>query len=284
MKELFIDIERACLELGTAPLLITGLLATGIGLFLWLGGARYVWFVVGLLGASIGAALGCLVSGWFNVDMIISISAGSIICSMVSIFMQNIIIILIAIVIFSMVFGSGYLGYSVNNQSLGERIDQRITLDKLKNTTEKIDKIASDNDNRIEKITESIKINETNEGKLGRFIEKIKKTFNDFIPEITPRRGKLAIICIAGAIAGLILAQLLKIIIMALCCSIVGTTTVIGGVLLLVMAEGTEAISVISNRPKFFPSLFIIMTIFGWLVQIIITRPQTKKSNSDDED
>ena len=54
MGDLLLRLEEACLGLGTLQLVLPGLAAAAVGLFLWLAGARYAWIVVGLLGAIAG--------------------------------------------------------------------------------------------------------------------------------------------------------------------------------------------------------------------------------------
>ena len=75
----------------------------------------------------------------------------------------------------------------------------------------------------------------------------------------------------------MVLAWLVKRIVMALCCSIVGTTSTIAGVQLSLMAKGISMISALQNRPKVLPAIVVGMIAFGFVIQLFVAGPRKKK-------
>ena len=63
---------------------------------------------------------------------------------------------------------------------------------------------------------------------------------------------------------------------MALCCSIVGTTSIIIGVMLLITAKGNLPFTAIQDKGNFLTILFVAMVLVGWIVQLFIGRPKKK--------
>jgi hypothetical protein len=58
--ELLLRTETLFLGLPAHVLLLVGVVALGVGLVFWLGGARHSAIITGLLGAVVGAAVGLL--------------------------------------------------------------------------------------------------------------------------------------------------------------------------------------------------------------------------------
>ena len=287
MYDFLIKIEQICLEFGSGSLLLVGLLSIVVGLFLWLGGGRYCRQVVGLLGAGIGVIAGYLVSQWFGLPTAASIAVGAVIFAFVAALMQNVIIIMVAIVIFASVCGTGYVGFLLKDPAGHDETGnyEQNMMDAEDDATAVADDSAEPDS--PESLTESgggydnpLAVT----GKLNIFLGKLKMAFDEILPTVSNNRGKILLWCVAGAVVGLILAQLLKIIIMALCCSIIGTTGVIVGVMLVMMGKGVGVVPAMEARPNFLPSLFLTMAVIGWLVQIFLVRSAGKKAADDEKD
>ena len=276
MNDIFLRIEQACQTADSTALLIAGLIATVMGLFLWLGGVRYSWAVAGMLGTGIGIALGSIISYYFTSPPIVSMAVGGIIGAIGAILMQQLIIILIAIVIFSSMGGTGYLTYILDKTGLQQHSEQRQAQDEGSQ-----DRLFSDPGTAgeiAEKIRNEVGIGEISDAALAAegFWSKIKGLISDIKPAAVDNGGMLLLFCVGGAIIGLVLAQLLKWIIMALCCSIVGATSTIVGVMLLIAAKGNLPFSAVQDKENFLPTIFGVMIIIGWIVQLFIGKPKKK--------
>jgi hypothetical protein len=71
----------------------------------------------------------------------------------------------------------------------------------------------------------------------------------------------------------------------ALCCSIVGTTAILAGMLALLLAKGTEVFTALETKPHTLPSLYLAMILFGLLVQLLLAgSPKTKTVETTQED
>ena len=111
MDNLLIRLEQAALQMDSFSLFIPALAAIIMGLFLWLGGSRYAGFVIGLLGASLGAFIGLIIAKWFETDTLITVAIATIFLALVAILLKNTVIILLATIIFAAICGSTYLSY-----------------------------------------------------------------------------------------------------------------------------------------------------------------------------
>jgi len=256
-----------------------------LGLFLWLGGSRYSRLVAGLLGAVLGGLAGIMVSQWFGLQSILSIAVGGAVGSLLAVFLHRIVIFLLAIIIFALVGGSGYLGHAVNTPLWHDTLEQ---------TREKVNDFSSKTLN-----TESLSYAERNYlGWLAKqqnqadtldhreqspSTDKLKSVWAELRYLMETHSTMLIVYALLGAAVGWLLARLLKIFVMALCCSIVGTTATIAGVMLLLLGKQINLLYVLQSRPRVLPIIFISMIIFGWLTQLVLARPSKKKIKENED-
>jgi hypothetical protein len=109
MYELLLRTETLLAGLATPVLAAVGLGALVVGLVLWLGGRRYSAVIIGLLGAVVGSACGLLVSQQFSVNPWLGMIAGAAVLGGLSILLKNVLIVVLAVLVFSAVSGAGYL-------------------------------------------------------------------------------------------------------------------------------------------------------------------------------
>lgn len=74
----------------------------------------------------------------------------------------------------------------------------------------------------------------------------------------------------------------------ALCCALLGTILVFAGMILLLLHKGAAPVSYISSRTAFFAAVFVAMTAFGTVEQLLFCQPaipqrRTKKHQTADE-
>lgn len=279
MIELLLRLQEACLQLETWHLVGPGLGLIVLGLFLWLGGVRYAFLVVGLFGAALGAALGLLVGHWFGVEPALAVAGGAAIMTILSLLLQNLVIIGLAIVLFAVVGGFTYLGYTLENQESTDPAGQ--TESNLTNANpSSIDvEVLVDYESRHLR-SSALPSDDTHSGGM-RKLDRIRAE----LTELASANQKMLILWAGvGAILGLFLGYLLKKVMMAISCSIIGSAGAISGMLLLLLAKGTPVISTLQDRPKLLPSIFIVMVLFGGLVQLILAGAKKIETATEDED
>ena len=279
MIELLLRIQEACLQLERWHLVGPGLGLIVLGLFLWLGGVRYAFLVVGLFGATLGAAAGLLVSHWFEVETAVAVAGGAAIMTILALLLKNLVIIGLAIALFAVVGGFTYLGYTLDQQESSDRIGQTETdLTDAESSAIDVEALVRYESEHLR--SAALGGDDTPSGGI-RKLDRIREE----LTELASVNQKMLILCAAGgAILGLFLGYLLKKVMMAISCSIIGSTGAIVGMLMLFLAKGTPVISSLQERPKLLPSIFIVMVLFGFLVQLILAGAKKIENVTEDED
>ena len=273
-------------------MVMPAVLAIGLGLFLWLGGARYAGIVLGCFAAAVGAITGYHASSWLDTKPLWTTIIAAVGCTIIAVILKRAVIILLAVVIFATAAGSTYLNFSLPELDLksAPQDDYENYGETTPGVTEETDGLdyqsdySAQADRQIPPDASSIAemaISPDEKHKIA--IEKIKDLFERLRQTISEKRSSLILWTALGAAVGLLLAYVLQKIIMALCCSIVGATTTIAGTLAIIMAKQHPVISSLQDRPKVFPIIFITMIVFGWLVQLLLTKPAKEKTPQKDE-
>ena len=292
MNEQLLKIERILLESPSGYVFLAGLALFIMGLFLWIGGLKYLKLVSGMLGGATGAIFGSILAATFNMHTAGTVAISAAIFAIGAVLLQQLIILLVATIIFGLIFGGGYMEYAIgkgpaptsSTQTETMHYDNQQGYQQSDNSSFQADNPfghmqqfgqTAENLNRAGHIAAET-------GKYaGTFFEKIKAVFSELTPTMSNNAGYLILWCVLGAIIGLVLAQLLKTIVMALCCSIVGATGVVAGVIISIIAKGTDAWTILQGHGRVMTMVFLSMVIFGWLFQIL-TRRSTKKTPQGD--
>lgn len=279
MQEILVRIEGLCLELPPTILLVTGIIATLVGLFLWLGGNYYSGFIVGFLGAALGALGGLMVSRLIGVAYAWGALIGAAAMGMLAMHLKNIVIIVLAVLIFAVSSGTGYLSYAWNKATvIGENAQDRlkvITSPYESSMTPDESRVATESGISDDLEDREIDIDATE--KTGSFLGKLKVIISDAWADTSSNRWPLVFWALVGGIAGLLLVWFIKKIVMALCCSIVGSTVTIAGIQTLLMVKGIAMIQALQGRPKVLPAIFIGMILLGWMTQVFLVTHKTKR-------
>lgn len=279
MQEILVKIEGLCLELPPTTLLITGIIATLVGLFLWLGGNYYSGFIVGFLGAAIGSLGGLIVSRLIGVAYVWGALIGAGVLCLLAMYLKNIVIIILAVLIFAVSSGTGYLSYAWNKATvIGENAQERLKV------------ITSIDESPITPVESRVatepgisdgfwgrKIDIDATEKTGSFLGKFKVIISDAWAAASSNRWALVFWALAGGIAGLLLVWFVKKIVMALCCSIVGSTVTIAGIQTLLMVKGIAMMQSLQGRPKVLPAIFMGMVLLGWMTQVFLVTHKAKR-------
>jgi len=330
MNDLLLKLEEIAHAMPPGPLLLSGIIAILLGLFLWLGGARFCWMVVGLLGGAAGTCVGLWVSNWFELQAPVCMIVAATVFALGAILIQHAIIVVLATIIFATICGGGYVGYLMetakpllpessssqqnltnggdsSEQALQDKIDQGQKIyEGVRKVRQKVAQVTAGQPQPDASVQASPDLPEQSPGQASeqspeqstdgsRFdlprsqdaAASVQQLYEQLSPYLTGRHGQLFLWCVVGGIVGLILAHLLKTVIMALCCSVVGSAATIAGVILLLMIKGTAVTAAVADKPKFLPALFLIMVVFGWIVQLFLSasfkRNASRQSESQEE-
>ncbi len=279
MQEILVRIEGLCLELPPTILLITGIIAILVGLFLWLGGNYYSGFIVGFLGAALGSLGGLMVSRLIGVAYAWGALIGAAAMGLLAMHLKNIVIIILAVLIFAVSSGTGYLSYAWNKATvIGENAQDRlkvITSPYESSITPVESRVATESGISDDFGDREIDIDATK--KTDSFLGKLKVIISDAWANTSSNRWPLVFWALAGGIAGLLLVWFIKKIVMALCCSIVGSTVTIAGIQTLLMVKGIAMIQALQGRPKVLPAIFIGMILLGWMTQVFLVTHKAKR-------
>lgn len=277
MIEFLLRVEEACLQLATWHLVVPGICLIVLGLFLWLGGVRYAFLVAGLFGAALGGLLGLLASRWFGLEMSLAVAGGAVIMTILSLLLQNLVVIGLAIVLFSAVGGFSYLAYSLDQKGASGSADSSLR-DSLPSVSD-VEALVRHESESLRETSGSEEDSTASEG-----VRKLIR-IRDEISELASTNRTMVIVCaVGGAFLGLLLGYFLKKLMMAISCSIIGSSGAILGMGMLLLAKGSPVISTLQERPKLLPTLFIVMLIIGCMAQLILAGAKKMETTTEDED
>jgi hypothetical protein len=273
MYELLLRTETLFLGLNTPVLLAIGIPALVVGLILWLGGTRHSTAITGVLGAVVGSAAGLLVSQWLNLHPWLSMLVGAAVLAGASILLRNILILVLAVLVFSAVSGAGYLAVvldrAVPQARPTARAEQRMAVQYFS---------GMDSTQRLDYMSDISQEGET-------FGDRLKALLDDTWEAIRPY-GWMAILAIAiGAVVGLLLVWFIAKIIIAVAYSIVGTAVIFLGVQAALLGAGFAAVSALEHRRLLLPIAFLTMVAIGWVWQLFHSgrKPAKEAQTEPDE-
>ena len=282
MQEMIVTLQDACLNLTWTTLFVPGIIAAATGLFLWLGGMRYSSLVLTLIGAAAGASLGLMASQWFSLQPAIPALIGAIGLGLIALLLQQTVILVLAACICATVGGATYLSYNMTTPQQQELVGQ------LRNSVAAPSELAdqdSPSGSYIRRLRELAATRDSEGASLhDKAIARLKELLAEIELSASSNRGTLILWIVLGAGIGLILAFVLKKIVMALCCSIVGTTAVLLGVSAMLLSKQTPVLTGFASQPRLLPILFLSMVAFGWLVQLLLARPSKAAAEDSEEE
>jgi hypothetical protein len=271
MYELLLRTETLLAGLTTPVLAAVGIGAILVGFVLWLGGTRYGAVIIGLLGAVVGSAAGLLVGPQFDVNPSLAMIVGAAVLGGLSLLLRNVLILVLAVVVFSAVSGAGYLA---------------VVLDRAIPQTQAVDQNEPRQTVRhfsgmglAERRTYMNDINP----EAQTFGDRLKALLTNTWQAAGPHGWALALAVLAGAVAGILLVWFLAKIVIALAYSLVGTATIFLGAQAALLATGVPVVSDLVSRRGALPVTFLVMTVVGWLWQLFFARPKKPGTAPDKE-
>jgi len=265
MYELLLRTETLFWGLSWLVLLIIGIVALGVGFVLWLGGTRHSAVIIGLLGAVVGSALGLLVSQGLKLNPWLSMVVGAAVLAGLSILLRNILILVLAVLVFAAFSGGGYLAVVLDRavpQARPETRTQQSYFIQSFSAMDQAGRLAYMNEISSEKQT---------------FGERLKALLANTGEAIRPHIWKVALAALAGAAIGIVLVWFVAKIVIGLAYSIVGTAAIFLGVQAGLLAGSYAAISSLASHRGALPIAFSIMIAVGWLWQLFSSRHGARK-------
>ncbi len=267
MYELLIRIETLCLDAQPLVLLGVGAVMTVLGLLLWLGGSYFSSIIIGVLGASVGAFCGLLISQWFNLNPLLSMIIGAAILCIAAVIFRNVIIIVLAAMVFALAAGTAY-----SSMVLGSPPQQQET---------EVFHAQFSSFSQMDPTMRRAYVDEIAEEDAG-FFEKLKTLLGDALKIMSPYKWKLLLSVLLGGIGGLLLFRLLKRLVLALCYSGVGALLVLVGVESLLVTVDFQMCSSLQEHRHVLTIIFFSMVGVGTIFQLIVKRsPKPSEVEAD---
>jgi tetrahydromethanopterin S-methyltransferase subunit G len=277
MFELLLRFETLFSTLSMPVLLGTGSGMLVVGVILWLFGQRYGAVIIGLIGAAWGTVCGRLVGQRLGFHQYWSMGIGALILTIVTILLRNAIILMLAVSIFAMISGAGYVsmqldtmiqasGADPNTPSVhGSELSSQSPAKSFTNMLSPEQRLAY-----FEKLSPSDQT----------FSEKMQAMLTDTWQVISPNVWKVIGICLGGAAVGILLIWIVKKLVVALAYSVVGSTSLLFGLQILLLGTGIKIVSRLPQNPWLLPSVFGGLVLFGWIGQAVFAKPAKGKAKA----
>jgi len=248
MLEILQDFEQAAARFAPLVLIVPGLAAVIIGLFVWLGGLGFRRLMVALLGAIAGGLCGFFLIGR-NLGATV-VSAG--LAALIAIIFEKVFIIVLAVAL-AAIFGFAVLARPyLGSTEAAVPPGQTVTPEQGGDVT-------------VRQSVETVKAHAVSLGQTVKHICSEMPIHNWAII------GGLIVLFV---VAGVYLWRLVS----ALCCATLGTTLIFGGLILLLLFKGSAPISRISSNTPSYAAAFAAMAAFGTVEQLLLCRSDKKGS------
>jgi hypothetical protein len=295
MFDLLLKIQAASIDLPASMLVIPGLIIFALGVFLWLGGARFATFVTGTVGAMIGVGIGLWAHTIIDQDILFTVGGAALFFAIIGFIFERVIIILIAGVIFALGGGTTYVTVAMNeaggwesmvDTQFAKKVQDELNYDSaasavalgLINRDEPID--PDDPDATVDTDTSGLALAK------NKIIHALK-TVGSIVVRAASKNLPMTLFCtLACALIGLLLAYKLKQFMMAVSCSVVGSAAVILGAFTVMLSKQDAEYNLLTsldNNPQFMPILFCGMVFVGCIMQLILSRKPKKPQESEDD-
>jgi hypothetical protein len=262
MYELLIRIETVCVGAPLLTLLGVGIICTVVGLLLWLAGTYFSSVIVGVLGAAIGSFCGLLISQWFDVNSLVSMGIGAAIFCIAAVLLKNIIIIVLAMIVFALVGGAAYSSVILGKPA--QEPDSQLT------------PVPASSFSHMDSTLRLSYVEQISDEQDG-FFEKIKTLLKDTLGIMSPYKWKLLLSTLVGGLGGLLLVWIIKKFVLALCSSVVGAFLVLVGIESLLVAVGFQMCNAFEGHRRALTVTYAPMAAVGTVVQLILGKSQKPK-------
>jgi len=270
MNELLLRVETLCAEVDSTILLGAGAGMVVVGLFLWLGGARYGTIVIALLGAAVGAMIGLLVSQKAGLGPFLCMAVGAVILSILSIAARNGLVIVLATVIFALLAATVYTSYVLDRQP-AEEATTRSAAPGSSFAASGEPQFVYQSFSSMDPNSRQAYIDNLG-GSKEDFQSRLKVMLADLWRALGPYRWYLLGAILIGGVGGFLLIWFIKNVVLPLCYSVVGATAALLGAQVLLLGLGAHVVNDLAPRPWIVPAAFGSMTLIGWVRQLLAGR------------
>ena len=251
MLEIFQNFEQMTARISPWILIVAGVVALLVGLFIWLGGLSLGKVIVAIAGAVSGVIVGLFVIGRNTFSALLSAAVAVVI----AIIFEKVIIILLAAILAAAICFAVLAGpYIEHSQAQTAAAPNEMPT-----------QAATPG---VSQTIEELKAYTLNVG------EKIKQAGSQMPVQKWAIVAAPAVILMVG---GLTLRRLTS----ALYFSVQGTLFIFAGMILLLLYKGTRPVSHIRVNPSIYASVFAAMTAFGTIEQLLICKRVKTESTGE---
>ena len=247
MLEILQNFERAAPKLAPIVVILPGLAAVVVGLFVWLGGLGFKRPLAGLIGAIAGGIGGFFLAGHNVVP--IAVAAG--IAALIAIVFERVFIVILAAALVAafgfMVLTAPYL------RSAGTEAQES-----------QAEITPGSQPATVQQSIETVKECAVNFGYAVKWVGSRMPVYSWAI---------LAAVAAVFAAVGLYLWRLVS----ALCCAALGTTLIFAGMILLLSYKDAAPITKMSGGSPVYAAVFLGMIAFGTIEQWLLFRRQKRQ-------
>jgi len=245
MLEIFQNFEQVTARFTPLVLIVPGLAAIIVGLFIWLGGLGFRRLLVALMGAISGGICGFFLSSRNIISVTIAAGLAAIIAIIFErLFITILLAALAAAFSFAILLGPYIQAADTANSSKIANQGSTVTISQ---SVEIVKAYAIDFTGRIKQACTQMPV------------------YNWAI---------IAALAVIFTVAGFWLWRLAS----ALCSAALGALLIFAGMILLLLYKGSAPITKLADRTPFYAAIFIGMTAFGTLEQLLLCRREEGKS------
>jgi len=186
-----------------------------------------------------------------------------------SILLRNILILVLAVLVFSAVSGAGYIAVALDRIAPAQAEAQTQT----QTSTRPGFSVQSFSDmDAAQRLTYMKDISQEAE----TFEERLRALLSDTWNALGTQGWMVVIAVVAGAVVGILLVWYIAKVIIALAYSVVGTATLFLGAQAALLSAGYHAVSSLDAHRLSLPIAFASMTGIGWVWQLLSSRRKPK--------
>lgn len=224
-----------------------GIVLAASGLFMWLGGLRWLKAI-----AAFGAALAGVICAWFFTErQLVAMVLFPVILAGIGIYFHKVIVVLL---------GAVTAGLIVLFVPMIADVSESPQSSQAQPAEQPLDLLES-----IDWVQEKI--------------QNVRQEINDVIAGIPESRkyaamAAVVVVCVLGLFSWRLVC--------AAACSVMGTVLLFGGMVLLLLYKGSEPLNLMVERRNFLALVVLIMIVAGMFLQLVLIPAKPKKINKDD--
>ena len=281
-------LEAAAGELDGLMLTGAALVLVIVGLMLWLGGRQYAAIVSGALGAAVTVLAGATVTRMMSYSHPAVVPAAAVVGALFGVMLRKLVMFTLAAAILATLAAGVYLGHTMDSEAWNQQLDQSQQeaasgdADSISERTD-LSEAQKSYIMRLWQVRDQFNASGGDTAQ-AQAVATLKTLWAEVRLAAATRPWTLGLWVVLGAVVGIVLGKVLGWVMMAMCCSVVGTAMIAVGMIALLLAKGTPAISAVASRGQFMLMVFGVMVVFGWLCQLLLAGKKKVAVAADDED